>query len=186
MQKSVNKRNYKLTKYVLAIGLILIFASIANTTYSSLQIEQIQDDANGLLDFHGQVDVLKNGQLMVSDHNIITNIFRNTVRDHIWNNSASIATWRYLAIGNGTGGTASSTTLVDEQDREISTYSEPAGYQARHVYTFSFAGDLTISETGIFNDATTGVMCNYINFTGIPVTSADTLEVRITYTLNNS
>lgn len=93
------------------------------------------------------------------------------------------ADFDYIAIGTGTGGT---TTLNAEAFRAQGTFA--AG--ATGVYTITYtwtAGTFTaetITEAGCLNLAAVGVLLNYQTFTGIALTSTDSLEVEFEFTIS--
>ena len=89
----------------------------------------------------------------------------------------------YIAIGEGTGGT---TTLTTESFRELGTYTKGTTGVFTADYTFT-AGTFTaetITEAGVLNAASTGVLFNYQTFTGIPLTSTDSLAVEFEFTFS--
>jgi hypothetical protein len=129
-------------------------------------------------------------ELAWSEHNVITNAGRDLIRDYLSNDTLTgldTQAFNYIAIGTGSGGGASSTTLQTEFDRQIATYAEPYSYNFTLTYTWaasSFDGD-TISEAGVLNDATTGTLLNYQDFSGITLTSSDSLQVTFEFMISD-
>lgn len=89
----------------------------------------------------------------------------------------------YIAIGEGTGGT---TTLNNEFDRQQGTFT--AGTTG--VYTMDYTWNAgafsteTITEAGCLNAGAAGVLLNYQTFTGIVLTSTDSLAVEFEFTFS--
>jgi len=89
----------------------------------------------------------------------------------------------YIAIGEGTGGT---TALNNEAFRALGTYTKGATGVFTVDYTWT-AGTFTaetITESGVLNAASVGVLFNYQTFTGIPLTSTDSLAVEFEFTFS--
>lgn len=94
-------------------------------------------------------------------------------------------------IGVGTSSTAvvsSQTDLIASLLRKAATYAHTAG---TNTFTFSVtlnAGEATgtITEAGIFNAASSGIMLDRVVFTGIPKDSADVLTFIFTFTLTQT
>lgn len=121
-----------------------------------------------------------------SYHNVITNAARSALRGHIGN--STLAVWRYLAIGTGSGGGASSTTLVTEFSRYQGTYAIVGSYNFTITFTWTpgnFSGQ-TITEVGVLNDATVGILLNYDDsFSRGPLLGTDTLEVIVNFQIGS-
>jgi hypothetical protein len=84
-------------------------------------------------------------------------------------------------IGWGTGaGTAvvGDTTLFTEasETRATATLSQPAADTYRAVGTITATGTKTITNAGLFDAASAGVMMIKGDFSGIPVLSGDSIE----------
>lgn len=124
--------------------------------------------------------------LIIEGHNQIQNDGRSEVARYIAeeavvNSNASTHAFHWIAIGTGTGQGVSATALATEFDRQIGTDAYPSAYNFTITYTWtagSFSGQ-TIQECGLFNEAASGVMFNYHDFTGITLQSTDSLQVEI-------
>lgn len=98
--------------------------------------------------------------------------------------NASTAAISHMAIGGGTGRTASSTTMHTETARVAltSTTQGTSGDDNLVTYVATFGagtGTGTVSECALFNASSAGVMFNYLDgFT--PFTKASDLSVTIT------
>ena len=117
-----------------------------------------------------------------SHSNVITNALRSALRGHIADSTLDL--WTYIAIGTGTGGGATSTTLETEYLRAAGVYATVGSYNFTLVYTWeagNFSGQ-TITEYGLFNNAATdtGVMFNYCDdYSRGPLGADDVLMVTI-------
>jgi hypothetical protein len=134
---------------------------------------------------HLKVLVMRGGEstftLAWSEHNVITNAGRNQIRDQIGGTAGNA--FDYIAIGSGSGGDASSTTLVTEEFRAQGTYAEPTDYNWTITYTWTagtFSGE-TITEAGCLNAAAAGILLNYQDFTGITLSASDSLQVQFEF-----
>ena len=89
----------------------------------------------------------------------------------------------YIAIGEGVGGT---TALTTESFRALGTYTKGTTGVFTVDYTWT-AGTFTaedITEAGVLNAASTGVLFNYQTFTAIPLTATDSLAVEFEFTFS--
>lgn len=92
----------------------------------------------------------------------------------------------YIAIGIGTGQTASSTTLSSEVttnggERAASTGTRITTTEtndtAQLVLTYNFTGSFAVTESGVFNDTAAGDMLCVQSFSAINVANGDSLQV---------
>jgi len=88
----------------------------------------------------------------------------------------------YIAIGSGTTAPAATDTALEfETHRGSATVSQTtstvSGDTAQFEYTFSFTASYAITESGVFNDPTAGVMLCRQTFPVINVASGDALTV---------
>ena len=127
----------------------------------------------------GIVYVFKNGEFVGSWENNMTDAGDDAINDRLFNSSWTGAVWNYIAIGTGDGSAEnkSRTSLVTEIDRKQAEFYKPTDAQWGLNYTFSFAGDNTITEAGILNAAADGTMAFYVWTLSVSVTSTDTLKI---------
>ena len=114
-------------------------------------------------------------------HNAMTALGLDYICEQVSGTQA--ADMDYIAIGEGTGGT---TTLNNEFAREQGSFTAGSTGVFTIDYTWtagSFSAE-TITEAGVLNAASTGVLFNYQTFTGIPLTSTDSLAVEFEYTFS--
>lgn len=110
---------------------------------------------------------------IVKEHTF-KNLITNYGVQHIANALVAIALYNpmsQMAIGTGSGQTASDTTLDSEIDRQPLLKSQGIGGNANTaIYTATMpegVGTGNITEAGIFNSATAGDMLCYTSFTAI-------------------
>lgn len=95
----------------------------------------------------------------------------------------------YIALGSGSGQTASSTTLATEITTNggarrgganatgTTVTTSVTDDTAQLVTTFSFTGTLAITESGVFNAGASGDMLCYQDFSVINVGNGDSLQI---------
>lgn len=103
------------------------------------------------------------------------------------NGSGTPDAYTYIALGSGTtaavaGDTALETEITtDGGERASATPSlettDTTDDTAVLVKTFTFSGDLTISESGVLNASSSGTLLARQVFTGISVASGDSLQI---------
>lgn len=188
---------------VIAIGVMLvILAGIVvidmSNRHAKYMYEKGLSEGMGInkedAPFEATVYWYKNGEFVWAEHNVITNVGVNASRHHLcdqtWvNNNATTNAFRWLAIGEGSGGDATSTALVTEFDRQIATFALVSGVNGNFTMTYtwsagSFAGE-TITEAGMLNAAASGILLNYQDFTGITLQATDSLQVEFMFQISS-
>jgi len=119
--------------------------------------------------------------------NLIVNVGFDFIADAIGKSATRPAVMGYIALGTGT--TAAATTqsaLVTEIDRNAATYTHTAGTK---TFTFAadfLAGDATgaITEAGVFNAATAGIMLDRVVFPVVNKGADDSLTAVFTFTMS--
>ena len=179
-------------KRELAIGLFIVGLLMATTgiiiyqqnliyRYEFGDIIPVNDREWGATTY---MRVYRDGALLSeeSHHNVITNAARSALRGHI--GDSTVAVWNYLAIGTGSGGDATSTTLVTEYSRYQGTYATVGSYNFTISFTWTagnFSGQ-TITEYGVFNDPSTGTMLDYNDdYSRGPLLASDELQVVVNF-----
>lgn len=114
-------------------------------------------------------------------HNLIPNAGRAALRGHISN--TSLAVWKYIAIGTGSGGGAGSTTLQTEAFRALATFALAGSYNwtLMKIWPASTFNGETISEYGVFNDPTVGIMLSYQDGFTRTLEDTDALNVTVNF-----
>ncbi len=97
----------------------------------------------------------------------------------------------HIAVGTGSGGGASSNSLVTEEDRNAVTSNTQGSAAADNDIVIVgdwAAGDATaaITEAGLFNDASNPGMFAYADFAAINKAAGDTLQITWTLTFGAS
>lgn len=116
-----------------------------------------------------------------SQHNLIPNAGRAALRGHIAN--STLAVWNYIAIGTGSGGGVGSTTLTTEIFRALGTYALAGSYNFTLTKTWpasTFSGE-TVTEYGVFNNPTTGIMLSYQDGLSRTLEETDALQVIVNF-----
>lgn len=114
-------------------------------------------------------------------HNAMTSLGLDYICSQV--SGIQAADMDYIAIGEGTGGT---TALNNEFDRQQGSYTKGATGVFTIDYTWtagSFSAE-TITEAGVLNAAASGTLFNYQTFTGIALTSTDSLAVEFEFTFS--
>ena len=112
---------------------------------------------------------------------MIMNVGIDLVRDFLAGDAVNDPT--HMGVGTGTSNpVATETTLIAETIRKVFSAKTKQG-DGINIYeltlTTAEGNSTTISEVGIFNAASSGVMLNRIVFTGVPKTSAFELKIEI-------
>jgi hypothetical protein len=97
-----------------------------------------------------------------------------------------VAAFTYIALGTGTGAESTADTTLGTEitdtglQRAAATCSYVADYIARWTKTFSATGSKTITEVGLFNDASAGTMYLRKKFdAGISVVNGQDITILI-------
>ncbi len=112
--------------------------------------------------------------------NTMTNVGRDLLMQIAFDTATGSAQFNYIAIGSGTASaSASDTALGSEAARSQATYSHTDGQHAFQLQETFGAGTGTgsISESGIFNAASSGQMFARQTFGTIVKGSSDSLQV---------
>jgi hypothetical protein len=123
----------------------------------------------------------------VHKDNLIVNVGFDFIADVIGKAASRPNVMGYIALGTGTtAAAATQSTLVTELDRNAATYAHTAGTK-----TFSFtadfpAGDGTgaITEAGVFNAASGGIMLDRVVFPVVNKGADDSLTAVFTFTMS--
>lgn len=150
---------------------------------------------DGEITLSGRVDwVLRDSEGNIKDArydvpNLITNVGKAFVADLLLADvgSAAPTVFDYIAIGTGTNAAAATdTTLQTEITTNGGARAAATGTRvtttvtndtAQLVLTFTFTGAFAVTESGVFNDVTTGTMLCRQVFSAINVASSDSLQV---------
>ncbi len=125
---------------------------------------------------------------VVHKDNIIVNGGFDFVADAIGNSASRPGVMGWIAVGTGStaAAAATQTALVTEIKRNAATYAHTAGTK---VFTFTAsyaAGDATgaLTEAGVFNAATAGIMFDRVVFPVVNKGVDDSLTAVFTFTMS--
>lgn len=119
--------------------------------------------------------------------NIIVNVGFDFVANAIGSSSARPDVMSHIAVGTGTtAAAAAQTALIAELERAAATYAHTTGTKT-FTFTATFApGAATgaITEAGVLNAASGGVMFDRVVFGVINKAALDTLQMTFTFTMS--
>lgn len=123
----------------------------------------------------------------VHKDNIIVNVGFDFIADAIGKSASRPSVMGFIALGTGTtAAAASQSALVSELDRNAATYAHTTGTKA-FSFTADFpAGDGTgaITEAGVFNAASGGIMLDRVVFPVVNKGVDDSLTAVFTFTMS--
>ena len=123
----------------------------------------------------------------VHKDNIIVNVGFDFIADAIGQSASRPSVMGFIALGTGTtAAAASQSALVSELDRNAATYAHTTGTKA-FSFTADFpAGDGTgaITEAGVFNAASGGIMLDRVVFPVVNKGADDSLTAVFTFTMS--
>lgn len=136
------------------------------------------------------LEIWKNGELVLSNKDLIVNVGKAEVAKLIVNYDSPVG-FTYIAIGTGTSTPAVTQVTLDEEittgggERASATITIEDSYIAQLEYTFDFIDSFDISELGVFNATApnTGDMLFRQQFDAIPVVSGDSLPFKCRITI---
>ncbi len=118
--------------------------------------------------------------------NLIVNAGKERVARLIGGVGSGVSAFTHIAIGEGIIAPAvGDTALVTEQEREAPTIAYEASYKCsfEHIFTFGSGVAYTITEAGIFDQASGGTMLDRFTFSDKVVDSDTDLYIKITITV---
>ena len=119
--------------------------------------------------------------------NLIVNVGFDFIADAIGKSASRPSVMGYIALGTGTtAAAATQSALVTEIDRNAATYAHTAGTKT-FTFTADFlAGDATgaITEAGVFNAASDGIMFDRVVFPVVNKGADDSLTAVFTFTMS--
>lgn len=176
-----------------AIGAILIVSAMALVGYIAFDqgryYQQTYDENIGLqkvAPFGAYMSFLvihEDGSSVLawSGHNTMTTVGLNACRWYISGVPAANANFTWIAIGTGSGGGVGSTALATEAFRASATFENTTTAAGNWTLTYTwtagtFSGE-AITEAGVLNAATGGILLNYQDFAAITLSASDSLQV---------
>ncbi len=123
----------------------------------------------------------------VHKDNIIVNVGFDFIADAIGKSASRPSVMGFIALGTGTtAAAASQSALVSELDRNAATYAHTVGTKA-FSFTAHFpagAGTGAITEAGVFNAASGGIMLDRVVFPVVNKGADDSLTAVFTFTMS--
>lgn len=190
------KKKVVVTALVMALIVIAVAYAAMGHAYQkgfddALGVNRTDGDGPTL---HGQLTVLvlrgdsEEWEFLYSAENLITNAGRLALCNHIGDTADNIFDW--IQVGTGTGGGVGSTALVTPFSvRQQGAYADPVDYNWTITTTFAagfFDGE-TITEYGVFNAVTGGIMLSYEEDSpGDTLSAADSLQVIFEYMITDA
>lgn len=132
--------------------------------------------------YYGSLKIEKNGTLILEINNLIVTVGKGLAASRLGQNTPGPIT--HMAIGTDTTPPAvGQTALLSElAGGRVASVFSVAGAVAKWEATFpAGAGTGNVTEAGMFNASTAGVMMSRVVFAAIPKTSTD--ELKITWTI---
>ncbi len=123
----------------------------------------------------------------VHKDNIIVNVGFDFIADAIGKSASRPSVMGFIALGTGTtAAAASQSALVSELDRNAATYAHTVGTKAFSFTAYFPAGDGTgaITEAGVFNAASGGIMLDRVVFPVVNKGADDSLTAVFTFTMS--
>lgn len=119
--------------------------------------------------------------------NIIVNVGFDFIADAIGKSASRPGVMSHIAVGTGTVAAAAGNTALDtELARAAATYAHTAGTKT-FTFTCTFAagtGTGAITEAGVLNASSSGILFDRVVFAVINKGAADTLQVTFTFTMS--
>jgi len=140
------------------------------------------DMQGATLIYHSNVCVYKNGELISCSPNVLTNAGKELIEAYL-SQGGTLGAVKYIAVGNGTAPSASSTSLDNEITdcglaRAAGTYSNVGTGNWSFSYTWTCTCDgVTVNTTGIFNASSGGTMLAGNSFNPSTLYTNDELTV---------
>lgn len=170
----------------------LLVGTVGFMVYQESRIRTLELQLNEQLPLTSKIDnwgavyhiaVIRDGVVIYEKavHNLIPNAGRAALRGHIGNDT--LAVWNYIAIGTGTGGGAGSTTLQTEVFRALGAFALAGSYNwtISKTWPASTFGGESITEMGVFNDPTIGIMLSYQDDFSRTLEETDALQVTVNF-----
>lgn len=120
----------------------------------------------------------------VVKNRVVTTAFVNDIVDNLIAEVAAFGDYKFHDSGTGTNAEAASDTALQTptgEARDTGTQVEGAQtYEYKSVATHTYAGSFSITEHGLFNAATAGILMDRTVFAAIGVASGDKIEFTFT------
>ena len=172
--------------YLVPLVLVVLAGAVGWMLGNSVGSESTKADIGAPIVYNAKVCVYKNGELITCKPNVLTNAGKELIEAYLAQEGlgpTSLTPVKYIAVGNGTAPSASSTSLDSEITdcglaRAAGTYSDQGvgNWSFSHTWTCECDG-VTVSTTGIFNASSGGTMFAGMSFNPSTLYSDDQLTV---------
>ncbi len=154
-----------------------------------MEDEKKNEAANCKTAYNVSIKVIRNGVVVDEEnvHNLLVSAGREYIKSHL-HSSGSPAVMDYVAIGTGTASPTAGDTALGTQvmTRQQGTYTSGATGVCTVVKTFTIDNTYAITESGLFNAASSGTMLCRVTFTAKNVILNDSLVVTWTCTYTSA
>ena len=134
---------------------------------------------------------IRNGKIIgkrIVKNKVVTSAFVNDIVDNLIAEVAAFGDYKFHGSGTGTGAEAAGNTALgtEVETRDTGTQIEGASANIyKSVATHTYAATFAITEHGLFNIATVGILMDRTVFTAINVVSGDKIEFTFTITFSS-
>lgn len=135
---------------------------------------------------------LRNGKEVgkrVVKNKVITDAFVNDIVDNLVSESSAFGDYKYHDTGTGTGNEVATDTGLGTPCGEARDAGSQIGGASPNIYksiaTHIYAGTFAITEHGLFNNDTGGILMDRTKFVAIDVIATDEIEFTFTATMQS-
>jgi len=163
-------------KYLLGIGLLLVFLAIAVTIPDQINPVQTTSTQTQGLVYHGAVCIYKNGELIgPCKHNLLTTAGKNAIKDYI-GSTGTENPFDWIAVANNSEAQVVGDTSLQGEWSTCGLAGTDGTFYNFGDGAWNISNEWTVSGCG-----TTPTI--YVNGTGLYNASADTLFAENTFSL---
>ena len=119
---------------------------------------------------------------------VVTTAFVNYIVDNLITEVSGFGDFKYHDTGTGVGAEAAGDTALGTptgEARTAGTQVEGSANEYKSVATDTYAGSFAITEHGLFNASSSGILMDRTKFSAINVVSGDKIEFTFTITFSS-
>lgn len=162
-------------KYLLGIGVLLVFLAIAVTIPGQINsVQMTQTQIQGLM-YNSQVCIYKNNQLIECSSNLLTNDGKDAIKNYI-GSTGTVNPFDWLAVANNTVAQAVGDSSLQGEWSTCGLAGADGTYYDYETGAWNISHQFTVSGCGTTPNID-------VNATGLYNASADTLFAENTFTL---
>jgi len=168
--------------YLVPLVLVVLAGAVGWMLGNTVGSESTKAAIGAPIVYNAKVCVYKNGELITCKPNVLTDAGKELIEAYLAQ-GGTLGAVKYIAVGNGTAPSASSTSLDNEITdcglaRAEATYSDQGTGNWTFSYTWQCTCDgVTVNTTGIFNASSGGTMLAGTSFNPSTLYSTDALTV---------